>query len=278
MSVCYFINARRLAKWSAFILHYILVVRLRIIIKAVYGALKKDDYDEAAKQYLLLVQKKAKEGDVNEAMQQSKRLLDTLICDDDLFGIVTTVPDTINTLDEWTADYLRAMLNLYSCNYEKALEYADRAIECHVCPEILFIKSRALVKLEKYQEADEVNGQLAEVFELATPDVKVLYMVAMVNELYVGDPGMDLMRKLVEARPKYDRGIVALRMLMHKNGVALVKLTDNNSELIDAFNSDMTVEEYLGMLKDCRQNAPKAVSYLIRRIKSQEFNEEETAD
>lgn len=246
--------------------------------KAVYGALKKDDYDEAAKQYLLLVQKKAKEGDVNEAMQQSKRLLDTLICDDDLFGIVTTVPDTINTLDEWTADYLRAMLNLYSCNYEKALEYADRAIECHVCPEILFIKSRALVKLEKYQEADEVNGQLAEVFELATPDVKVLYMVAMVNELYVGDPGMDLMRKLVEARPKYDRGIVALRMLMHKNGVALVKLTDNNSELIDAFNSDMTVEEYLGMLKDCRQNAPKAVSYLIRRIKSQEFNEEETAD
>ena len=77
--------------------------------KAVYGALKKDDYDEAAKQYLLLVQKKAKEGDVNEAMQQSKRFLDTLICDDDLFGIVTTVPDTINTLDEWTADYLRAL-------------------------------------------------------------------------------------------------------------------------------------------------------------------------
>lgn len=241
--------------------------------KAVYGALKKDDYDEAAKQYLLLVQKKAMEGDVNEAMQQSKRFLDTLICDEDLFGVVGNVPDTINTLDEWKADFLLALLNLYSCNFTKALEYADRAIECHVCPEILFIKSRALVKLERYQEADEVNGQLADGFELATPDVKVLYMMAIVNEMYVGDPGMDLMRKLVEARPKYDRGILALRMLMQKNGVTLVKLTDNNSELIDAFNSDMTAEEYLETLRKCRQNAPKAVTYLIRRIKSQEFNE-----
>lgn len=241
--------------------------------KAVYGALKKDDYDEAAKQYLLLVQKKAMEGDVNEAMQQSKRFLDTLICDEDLFGVVGNVPDTINTLDEWKADFLLALLNLYSCNFTKALEYADRAIECHVCPEILFIKSRALVKLERYQEADEVNGQLAEGFELATPDVKVLYMMAIVNEMYVGDPGMDLMRKLVEARPKYDRGILALRMLMQKNGVTLVKLTDNNSELIDAFNSDMTAEEYLETLRKCRQNASKAVTYLIRRIKSQEFNE-----
>ena len=88
---------------------------------------------------------------------------------------------------------------------------------------------------------------------------------------------MDLMRKLVEARPKYDRGILALRMLMQKNGVTLVKLSDNNSELIDAFNSDMTAEEYLETLRKCRQNAPKAVTYLIRRIRSQEFNEEETA-
>lgn len=245
--------------------------------KAVYGALKKDDYDEAAKQYLLLVQKKVAEGDVNEGMQQSKRFLDTLICDEDLFGIVTKVPQTLNSFDEWTADYLLALLNLYSCNFTKALEYADRAIECHVCPEILFIKSRALAKMGRYMEADEVNSLLAEAFDMGTPDVKVLYMMAMVNELFVGDPGMEIMQKLVEARPKYDKGILSLRMLMQKNGVTLVKLTDNNSELIDAFNSDITAEEFLDALKTARQSTPKAVSYLIRRIKSQEFNEVETA-
>ena len=40
----------------------------------------------------------------------------------------------------------------------------------------------------------------------------------------------------------------------------------------------MFTEEYHKMLKECRKNAPKVVSYLIRRIKSQEFNEEETSE
>ena len=245
--------------------------------KAVYDALKEDDYDEAAKQYLLLVQKKVAEGDIPEAMQQSRRFLDTLICDEDLFGVVTNVPQFLNSFDEWTADYLLALLNLYSCNFAKALEYADRAIEWHVCPELLFIKSRALVKLNRYLEADEINGQLAELFEMGTPDVKVLYMIAMVNELYVDDPGMEMMQKLVEARPKYDKGILSLRMLMQKNGVTLIKLTDNNSELVDVFNSDMTRVEFKETLKTARKNSPKAVTYLIRRIKCQEFNEVKTA-
>ena len=44
--------------------------------KAVYGALQQNDYDEAAKQYLMLVAKKAEDGDFKEAMQQAKRFLD----------------------------------------------------------------------------------------------------------------------------------------------------------------------------------------------------------
>ena len=78
----------------------------------------------------------------------------------------------------------------------------------------MYIKSRALAKLERYTEADETNCQLANVFEMATPDAKVLFMIAMLNEMHIGDPGLDLMRKLVEARPKYDLGILALRTLM----------------------------------------------------------------
>ena len=41
--------------------------------KAVYGALQHNDYDEAAKQYLMLVAKKTEDGDFKEAMQQAKR-------------------------------------------------------------------------------------------------------------------------------------------------------------------------------------------------------------
>ena len=46
------------------------------------------------------------------------------------------------------------------------------------------------------------------------------------------------------------------------------------SELIEAFNSDLSYEDFDAQLKECHSKAPKSVSYLILRIKKQEFNEE----
>lgn len=241
--------------------------------KAVYVALQHNDYDEAAKQYLLLVMKKAENGDIKEAMQQAKRFLDILVCDDSLYGTVKTTPECLLHANHWAPKFLVALLSLYSLHFEDALEYIEWVLDTHMCSEALFIKSRALEKLERYREADEVNCQLANAFEMATPDAKVLFMIAMLNEKYIGEPGLDLMRKLVEARPKYDRGILALRFLMKCHNVKLEKQSDNNCELVDLFNSDVADEDFLVKLKICREKAPKAISYLIGRIKKQEFDE-----
>ena len=138
------------------------------------------------------------------------------------------------------------------------------------------MKSRALAKLGRYQEADEVNGTMIEGLDMAILDAKVLYWVAMLNETHIGDPGVEAMRSLVVARPKYDRGILALRGLMRSHGQTLDKLSDSNCELVDAFNADITDEEFASLLKECREKAPKSVSYLLRRIKRQEFKEELT--
>ena len=73
----------------------------------------------------------------------------------------------------------------------------------------------------------------------------------------------------------YDIGILALRTLMKKHGLQLIKLSDKNCELIDVLNSIATEEEFLDQLKLCREKAPKAIAYLIRRIKKQEFDEEQ---
>lgn len=246
--------------------------------KAVYAALQNNDYDEAAKQYLLLVLKKAENGDIKEAMQQAKRLLDILVCDENLYGIIKTIPECLLHSNHWVPKFLAALLSLYSLHFDDALEYIEGVLENHICPEALYIKSRALTKLERYAEADETNCQLANVFDMATPDAKVLFMIAMLNEMYIGDPGLDLMRKLVEARPKYDRGILALRFLMQCHNLKLDKQTDNNCELVDLFNSDVTEEEFSAKLKACRENAPKAVVYLIRRIKKQEFDEKQPVE
>jgi tetratricopeptide (TPR) repeat protein len=244
----------------------------------VNDALCRDYYGAAATQYQLLVHKKASEGDILDAMQQAKRLLDTMVCDDELYGIIDTVPEGMKTAEHWAPRFLVALLSLYSGEYEQALQFANKVLALHQCQEALYVKSRALAKLERYQEADEVNGTIIEGLDMAILDAKVLYWVAMLNETHIGDPGVEAMRSLVVARPKYDKGILALRGFMKTHGLRLDKLTDSNCELVDAFNADIPNEEFAAALRECREKAPKSISYLLRRIKRQEFKEEQTAN
>lgn len=239
--------------------------------KAVFQLLANHDYDEAARQYLMLIQKNAAKGDIKEAMQQAKRFLDTVICDDELFDSVNEIPVDLKTANHWAPKFLVALLSLYAGEYEQALEYVESVLSQHQCQEALYVKSRCLAKLERYQEADAVNVLMGDVFDMSTPDAKVLYMIAMLNELHIGDPGLNLMQQLIGVRPKYDKAIISLRFLMRRKGLTLVKISDDTRELVDDFNSDMSDEEFALKLKSTREKAPKAVGYLIRLIKAQEF-------
>ena len=245
--------------------------------KAVYQLLAHHDYDEAAKQYLLLVQKKAVEGDIKEAMQQAKRFLDTVICDDALFGCVDEIPSELKASDHWAPKFLVALLSLYAGEYEQALEYVDSVLALHLCQEALYVKSRCLAKLERYAEADAVNVLMGDVFDMSTPDAKVLYSIAMLNELHIGDPGLNLMQQLVSVRPKYDKAILSLRFLMKRKGLKLVKTSNDPRELVDDFNSEMSEEDFAQKLRVAREKAPKAVEHLIRLIKKQELEGETNA-
>ena len=242
--------------------------------KAVYQLLAHHNYDEAAKQYLLLAQKKAADGDIKEAMQQTKRFLDTVICDDDLFGCLEEVPAQLKAADHWAPKFLVALLSLYAGEYEQSLAYTDCVLAQHQCQEALYVKSRCLAKLERYEEADAVNVLMGDVFDMSTPDTKVLYMIAMLNELHIGDNGLNLMQELIKAKPKYDKGILSLRFLMKRKGLVLVKTSDDPRELVDDFNSDIPEEEFAQKLATAREKAPKAVEYLLRLIKKQVFTEE----
>ena len=222
---------------------------------------------------LLLVQKRAMEGDIKEAMQQAKRFLDTVICDDDLIGCIDAVPSELMNQNHWASKFLVALLSLYAGQYEQALEYAERVLALHQCQEALYVKSRCLTKLERYMEADAVNVLMGDVFDMSTPDAKVLYSIAMLNELHIGDPGLNLMQELIKARPRYNKGILSLRQLMKQKGLGLVKKSDEPRELVDDFNSDMPEEDFAQKLQTAREKAPKAVDYLLRLIKKQEFTE-----
>ena len=244
--------------------------------KAVYQLLAHNDYDEAAKQYLMLVQKKAKGGDIKEAMQQAKRFLDTVISDEDLFGCIEEVPVGLLNADHWAPKFLVALLSLYAGRYEQALTYVDSVLAQHQCQEALYVKSRCLAKLERYEEADAVNVLMGDVFDMSTPDTKVLYMIAMLNELHIGDNGLNLMQELIKAKPKYNKGILSLRYLMKRKGLLLQKTTDDPRELVDDFNSDITEDEFNQKLVTTREKAPKAVEYLLRLIRKQGFEGEQS--
>ena len=242
--------------------------------KAVYQLLHHHDYDEAARQYLLLVQKKVLDGDIKEAMQQTKRFLDTVIDDEELFGCIESVPSALKEANHWAPRFLVALLSLYAGEYEEGLEYADSVLALHQCQKALFVKSRCLAKLGRYEEADAVNVLLAETFDMSTPDCKVLYMIAMLNEQHIGDPGLAYMQQLIAARPKYNKAILSLRLLMKRKGLMLVKASDEPRELVDDFNSDMPEDEFAQKLVIAREKAPKAVDYLLRLIRKQVFEAE----
>ena len=221
----------------------------------------------------MLVHKKASEGDIKEAIQQTKRYLDTVICDDDLFGVIEEVPASLLEADHWASRFLVALLSLYAGKYEQALAYADSVLAQHQCQEALYVKSRSLAKLERYEEADAVNVLMGDVFDMTMPDAKVLYSIAMLNELHIGDNGLNLMQELIKVRSKYNRGIQSLRYLMKRKGLVLVKTTDEPRELVDDFNSDMSEEDFVEKLVTAREKAPKAVEYLLRLIRKQVFTE-----
>ena len=242
--------------------------------KAVYHLLAHHDYDEAAKQYLILIQQKATASDIKEAMLLTKRLLDTVVCDDGLFGCVNNIPESLKSAAHWAPRFIVALLSLYANEYEQALTYIDGVIAQHQCQEALYIKSRCLAKLGRYEEADAVNVLMGNVFDMSTPDAKVLYMIAMLNELYIGDPGLNLMQELIKAKPKYNKAILSLRLLMQRKGMKLIYTSETSHELVDDFNSDISEEEFANKLTTTREKAPKAVEYLIRLIKKQNFSEE----
>ncbi len=236
--------------------------------KAVFALLRNHEYDEAACQYLALSVKKTYEGDFEEALRMAKSFLDTVICDDCVYGCVDEVPQTLSGLVGKDKELLVALFSLYSGDYEQALKCADNVVDGPWLQDMLFIKSRALARMERYVEADEVNAEIAESFDMDMPDMKALYMMAYINEMYIGDPGIQMMCTLVKERPKYIHGILTLRKLMKRKNMMLdASGNEEVSGLVGAFDSGMPLEDFCCELKRARSTAVSDYNDLVRKIK-----------
>lgn len=237
----------------------------------VYESLRKGDYDGAAAQYLKMIETRALKGDLRGALSITRKFLDTVICDEHLFGMVACVPEQLLQQANTSCLFLSALLLLYANRFEEALSKANQLLCDHPCKAALFIKARTLTKLGRFGEADEVNVLLGGDFDMTIPDAKVLYSIAMLNVTQIGDPGLRLMQKLVNAKSNYNQGILALRELMKLKGVILESPVSN--DLIDCFNSDLSQVDFSCMLTKSREQNPKSVRPLLQIIKLTKFEE-----
>ncbi|MDE5886520.1 MAG: AAA family ATPase [Muribaculaceae bacterium] len=239
--------------------------------KIAYNAIKNHNIDEAARAYLDLVLKRAEAGDLKESIHMAKRFLDTVIDDESLFGSIEEVPEIINANSHWTAQFLLGLLCLYGKRFEEALQAIDRVLALHDCYEGKYIKVRILTKLNRYEEADNLITHIADNFDMSTPDVKLLYLAGVFNELYTADPGLHLLQKVVELCPEYDKGVLALRTLMQKKGLRLGLSDDYSEELIKAFDSDMEVEQFMELMNVKKKEKTEEVKALRKKIKNYSF-------
>lgn len=239
--------------------------------KAVYELLQNDQFDEAGGQYLQLVLKHAEAGEIKDAMQMAKRYLDTVVCDEELLGCIDHVPEMLKSADHWAPQFLVALLSLYGQEYEQGLAYVDRVLAQHQCQEAMYVKSRCLERLGRYEEADAMNAQMADRVDLTTPDAKVLYAMAMLNERHIGDPALPIIQQLVDAKPKYLKGVVAMRSIMLRHNYKLEP--EEGNEIVDLFNSDLDDASFATQLAEERKQSPKSYSVLIRKLKKMSFDE-----
>ena len=238
---------------------------------AVYESIHKGDYDDVSAQYLKIIEIKAGKGDLRGALSITRKFLNTVICDEHLFGKVTRVPNQLLQQNNSPCIFLSSLLLLYANKFEEALEKVNLLLSNHTCKAALFIKARALTKLGRFNEADDVNVLMANDIDMAIPDAKVIYSIAMLNVTKIGDPGLVLMQKLVNAKGNYNQGILALRGLMRLKGIKLDSTVVN--ELVDNFNSDISQEDFSEMLSKYRVQNPKLVRQLLLVIKHTKFEE-----
>lgn len=243
--------------------------------KAVYNDLRANDYDSAAQRYLSFVSIYAANGDIKEAIILARRFFETVIDDSHLYGSIKRPSDDLLFSSHYVIRFLAAILFLYADDAPTALRLIDGVLEQRQDINAMYIKSRCLVRLGQYDEADAVNAILGNSIDFTEPDAKSLYMIAVVNELHTQDSGLLYMQKLLCAKPKYDNGIVVLRSLMKRRCILLDMPSGERSDIEEAFNSNMSDGDFSITLKEARKEVPKSVQALMSDIRHMNFTQYE---
>ena len=182
-----------------------------------------------------------------------------------------------------TCDFLNAVLCLYKGRYEEAIGYSDMVFDKKTaqkkspCLEALFVKAKALYRLERYEEADSVVKFIREISNNSDEKIaidKKQYLFEALLNLKLGYSNIETCYHLVKLCPEYLPAYMMIRKeaLASNLHVEMDEEKEGNSFVV-AFN-DKTVSDsdFEKIIKEADKNSTEfqIFSRRVRRINTTE--------
>lgn len=224
------------------------IARSASIGAELYGLQKSSDYDAMCSVYLRESLNALAKTDIDSAYCLTKSMMKTMISDEMLYGATANVPECPACIDH--SEWFNAIFCLYSSQFDKAYQYADKEWKATGDVDMLYVKARALSMQKRPQEADAVFSELMEAAD-DDWDFKTAYALALHNELGVGDPGLNIMQQVVVKHLKYRMGLIRFRELLRRKERKLKMADEITNALAVAFNSDMGDDEFADSVIEC---------------------------
>lgn len=236
-----------------------------------YNYLNAKDYDNASKLCLQHSIEKMKAGDYRNAALVAKKMFDVMLDDRCLQGMTKELPLLKDC--SMTCNFLNAVVCLYGERLEEAIGYADMVLDRKPCIEAMFIKGKALQRLERYEKSAEMAQLIRETCKESDDKIvidKKQYLFEVELNESLGLPNIDTCKKLIKLCPEYIPAYVVLRKAAHSDELTVE--TDEEAEenrLVTAFN-DMAVsnEDFKTLLEESEKTSSEfwLFSRKVRRI------------
>ena len=207
-------------------------------------------FDGAVSKYMELAKDSIQKRQHRNACLLFKKMMNIMISDDILMGSCSDM--LLNEEENQVAWFNNAVISLYGGRPELAIQYANKILQVRMLYEAMFVKTKALTKIGKYSEADELNVDMGNLLKPENGgngfDLKFIFSVATVNEK-IGDPCLGAYQRVILERPNYLLGHRVFFEAMKKQEKKLVLAEGHElPELAKAFNEFSDVDSFFEKL------------------------------
>ena len=235
--------------------------------RLLYKHLKNKDYDSASKECLQWSLEKMKACDYRNAALIAKKMFDVMLDDKCLIGLTKDVPLLKDC--SMTCNFLNAVVCLYGERLEEAIGYADMVLDRKPCIEAMFIKGKALQRLERYEKSAEMAQLIRETCKESDDKIaidKKQYLFEAELNAQLDKPNIDTCKQMLKLCPEYIPAYIMFRREVVKEELVVEQdEEDEENPLISAFN-DTTVsdDDFKTMLEESDKTSLAFKQFAIR--------------